>query len=182
MSEITTLAYQKANKPKIEDVIPEKLKNCSTMAALDFVVYLRENKLNPAWTLHNAWKVINKGKPICYIRLGCCFWRSKHSDDGRWEVTPYLNHIDEYENTIHDEGLQDLVWDNLCYCKSCGHRHTCDGSASKIILGRKIENLCCGNITTRFPVPVATPNDVEIDGIKKLIALEKKARAENSRK
>ncbi|MCL2546582.1 MAG: hypothetical protein FWE06_05230 [Oscillospiraceae bacterium] len=180
MSEITTLAYQKEHKPKIEEVIPAMLKNNSEKIALDFVAFLRESKINPTWTLHNAWKVMNKGKPICYIRLGCCFWRSKHSDDGRWEVTPYLNHMSEYENAVLDEGLQDLIWDNLCYCKSCGNN--CAGSVNKTILGKEIENICGGNIGYRFPVPITNPDDTEIDGIKRLLELEKKARAKGSPK
>ncbi|MCL2545863.1 MAG: hypothetical protein FWE06_01545 [Oscillospiraceae bacterium] len=35
MSEITTLAYQKEHKPKIEDVIPEMLKCNSEMIELE---------------------------------------------------------------------------------------------------------------------------------------------------
>ena len=182
MSEITTLAYQKIHKPKIEEIIPKKLKNRSATAALEFVAYLRENKLNPAWTLHNAWKIMNKGKPICYIRLGWGFWKNKPgAADGKWEVTPYLNNISDYDNSLCDEGLQDFILDNLCYCSS-GNCNNCEGSASKIIFGKKIENICKGITVNRFPMPVVNPNDTELDGIKKLIALERKARAENKHK
>jgi len=173
-NDITLLSVQKVIKPKIEDVIPEILKGTAKKTALDFIAYLRENKMNPAWTLHNAWKAMYKGKPICYIRLGWAFGKGEDNDNGKWEVTPYLNYINDYEYIIINEGLQNIIWDNLCFCKSCGNN--CAGSVERIILGKEIKNLCGGIIFNRFPVPVANPDDTDINNIKKLIELEKKAR------
>ena len=177
-NDITLLSVQKIVKPKIENVIPEILKNNAKKTALDFVAYLRENKMNPAWTLHNAWKVTNKGNVLCYIRLGWGFWRSRDSENGKWEVTPYLNHISEYENNITNEGLQNIVLNNLCFCKSCGNN--CSGSIDKTILG-EIKNLCDGITTNRFPLPVANPDEADIGNIKRLLELEKQARIEKSK-
>ena len=39
----------KNEKPKIEDVVCEVLSGDAQKNALDFIAFLRENKLNPAW-------------------------------------------------------------------------------------------------------------------------------------
>ena len=48
---------QKEINPKVEDVISDYLDGEMKRIALDFIAFLRTNKMNPAWTLTNLWKV-----------------------------------------------------------------------------------------------------------------------------
>ena len=185
MSDITTLAVQKATKPKIEDVIPCYVGVEALKTALDFIAYLRENKIKPVWTLHNAWKGTYKGKVIYYIRLPLYrghFRSPKRSSDAdwmrSWVFTPYLHNINRYEDQIMEEGLQDLVWDNLHYCKPCAHRK-CLPECDKVILGKELKNLCRGDLYGGCAVWFVSPDETTINGIKRLLELEKKARDEN---
>ena len=62
---------QKANKPKVEDIIPNWLDGDMKNNALDFVTWLRVNKMSPTWASANSWKVSYKSKGVCYIKLLC---------------------------------------------------------------------------------------------------------------
>ena len=46
---------QKKPKPEIENVIPEYLDGDMKKTALDFVAWLRANKMNPVWASANIW-------------------------------------------------------------------------------------------------------------------------------
>jgi len=177
-NDITLLSVQKIHKPNIEEVIPELLNGDMQKSALRFVAYLRENKMKPAWTLHNAWKAVYKGKPFYYIRLGWGFGKERVNNNinEKWEVTPYLNHITEYEETIINEGWQNIIWDNLRRCKACVYG--CSPGIDKIILGKELKGLCGGFLGGRFPVMVENPDEARINIIKKLLELEKNTRKE----
>lgn len=162
------LQKQKMSKPKIEDVIPDYLDGDMSKAALDFVAYLRANKMSPTWANANAWKASYKGKGICYVRLEKeGFWDRK----GLWVITPLIDHYDEIEDVIMHEGLQTIIWDNLYYCKQC-HPAPCN-IRDMTILGKEFKGLCGG----RPPVWFWDPDETTINCIKRMLELEKKARA-----
>jgi len=55
---------------KIEDVIPEILKDIVKDTALDFTVHLRKNKMSPGYAGYaKAWDAKCKDKTICKISL-----------------------------------------------------------------------------------------------------------------
>ena len=171
MSDITTLAVQKATKPKIEDVIPEILKDNVKETALGFVAHLRENKMSPGWAgYHNAWDAKCKGKTICKVRLGAEY-KETVNINGNWNVTLYLKNTKKYENTIFEENLQNYIWDNVDFCRSCG---TCAPEEKNVIfLGKEIKGVCrhCYN-QIRF----RNPNVSDMDKLKRLLELERQAR------
>ena len=172
MSDITTLEMQKKTKPKIEEVIPYYLEEDMKQTALNFIAWLRNNKMRPVWAIHNGWKVI-KGKQICYIRLGK-EWVN-NTKDARWEVTIFLHHLDEYENEIVNEGLQNLLWDKVWYCNICFHACNPAGMG-KVIIGKEFANLCKGMYGNSFPVSFANPDETVLKSISRLLELEQQAR------
>lgn len=177
-SNITRLEVQRKIKPMIEEVIPEYLDGDIKKTALDFILHLRENKMKPAWAIHNGWKSIYKGKPIYYIRLGK-EWVN-NSKNVKWVVTPYLNHIKTYEEAIINEGWQNLVWDNLHYCRSCNNG--CAPGASMTVLGKELTGLCYGTLYSgRFPVSFVDPGETMVYYIKRLLDIEKQAREDNAK-
>jgi len=180
------LQKQKTAKPKMEEVIPEYLDGEMRKTALDFAAFLRAEKTPPVWTLANAWKAAYKGKALCYIRMPRGPFDNQFDQKGMpagdrsrnfWVVTLYLEHLDEYEQTIANEGLRELVWGNLYHCNNC-HPGRCAPGVDRTILGRNINNLCCG----RPPVWLWNPGEAAIAGIKRLLELEKKARADDAKK
>ena len=173
------------NKPKIEDVIIEFFDGDMKESALSFATYLRENKMKPVWAVMNGWKAMYKGKVICYINLQArksrrhwCDkqWFDESEPIRSWAITHHLFNIVKYEETIINEGLQDIIWNNLCYCKHCFSEkwpgvRPCSPGISKIVLGKEF-TLCGG----RQPASFNDPDDKTIDCIKKLLESEQKAR------
>ena len=174
---------QAKDKPKIEDVIPEFLDGENRKTALEFVAYLRENKMNPRWATHNVWKPLLKGKPICRIRLPKYeghFRDPKHSDKtawmGSWCVMLQLRMLNKnkFEEFNNDEGMKNFIWNNLYNCTPhC--QGQCNPQNKIIIFGKELENRC-GSALDNGHLLIVNPDEIEMNYIKKLLELEIEAR------
>ena len=181
MSEILTLKTQKELKPKIDDVLPYFFENDELETALNFIAYLRANKLNPRWSgVHNTWSSSCKGKVICFIRLGAIWHAEKKVDKIKWEIAPNLINIDSYENKIIENNIQNYIWDGLAYCQSCvnsdGMMRGCSPGINKTVLKKDITSICGGFYNGRKPISFQNPDETVINHIKKLLEWEKHAR------
>ena len=170
---------QKAVKPLVEDAIREHLDGETQALALDLAAHMRENKMTlQATGIKNAWGANYKGKKICAVRLGPGWWNE--AKDAAWVVTPCLDHMDEYQGAVMEEGLQNFVWDNLFYCvhvlKGGCNSHNCAPGRDVEILGKEIKGICRG----RPPVWFHDPGKAAITAIKRLLELEQKAREEEA--
>ena len=166
-NDITLLSVQKILKPKIEDVIPTYLEGDVKKSALDFIAYMRANKMQPVWLSHNTWKANYKGKGICSVRLPksdfpCKYW-IVHPHISRWNKL--IGSYDLYEEQISSCDLQDIVWENVNICRSCAN---CGPGWDMSFLGREFTNVC-----HNIPVWYCDPNEAEIDFIKKILDLMK---------
>ena len=184
---VSLYQQQKAVKPLVEDIIPEILDGDMKKNALDFVTHIRENKIKPAWVLTNQWKANYKGRCICKIILKQDCWTSNDS----WIVAAWLENINEYEDIIINENLQDLVWDNVYYCvhKPAGSpsgakiQHAlkypcnlwnCAPGKNIMLCGKELTNICRNSNRQYFWFH--DPSQSDLDGIKRLLELEQKAR------
>ena len=85
---------------------------------------------------------------------------------------------------IIKEGLQNLIWDSMFYCvhsigsgffrKECNPNKGCAGGKNMMLLGKGFEGICIGRVRTH----ILNPDKAAVDGIKRLLDLEKKARDE----
>lgn len=143
------MSEQQKTKPKIEDVISDLLEGEMEKNALDFIAYLRENKMSiprasgnaETKRIDGAWKATYKGKGICRI------WLSKD----HWIACPYIDYTTDFETYIKNENLQDIIWDNLFKCRRCNPR-LCSSQANKIeetftgfnktYFGKEFDNIC----------------------------------------
>ena len=117
---------QQKIRPKIEDVIPEILSGKMRETALDFVAYVRKNKMAPGWAgITNTWNASYKGKVIYRIQLKNDGWVNDRHSKHLWVVNPHLNHLAAYEEIIISDGMQNIVWDNIGYCRKCNDK--CQG-------------------------------------------------------
>ena len=176
MSDITVLSVQREIKPKIEDVLPYYLNGAELESALNFIAYLRADRINPGWAgVHNAWKGAYKGKPVYYIRLGREWVRD--TKNVKWVVILYMNHIKEYEEKIFEEGWQNIIWDDLHRCRGCNNG--CAPGIDRTVLGREFTGLCNGIFYSgRFPVSFVNPAETDYDIIKKMLDIEKSSRTQ----
>ena len=60
---------QKVIKPNPEDVAREFLDGDSLKKLLEFLGFLKDNKLKLEWKSSNSWSVRYKYKSICYVNL-----------------------------------------------------------------------------------------------------------------
>jgi len=172
MPDITTLKVQRETKAKVEDVIPHFLDGAALESALDFIAFLRTQRMSPSWAgVHNAWRVNSKGKPLCYIRLGKEWIRD--TEGVKWVVVLYLDNMDEYANKIISEGWQNIVWDDLHYCRKPNCPYGCSSGMKKVILGKEISDLC---YTFVNKVNFVNPDVADLEIIVRLLEFEREAR------
>jgi hypothetical protein len=190
-----SIAYkvQKGNRPKIEDVIACCLDGDLRIAAIDFAVWMRENKmpfkLNTSTT--RSQRADYNGDRICHILVYDDEVDFNHvdrhypGDPQYWSVSPCLWHWEEYEEVIVSEEWHSIFWDNMRYCNNCGSKgrdagkipqQPCAGGVSKTFFGKDFTGLC-KNSTPAFTT-IRNPDDAAVKAIKRLIELEQKARDE----
>jgi len=158
-------------KPKIEDVMNENLDGDILKNALDFVAYLRENKLNPRWTAKNAWWVDYKGKHLFSIRVGpkepvtwgygleSRSWQIAHWDIGNW----FLNNPEKYKELTDCDTFKKFIWSSLHPCKRC---MCCAPGHNGTYFGKKFESVCGPR--------VFNPDAEALEHTKKLLECRKK--------
>ena len=172
---ISSLNYkeQKEIKPTIEEVIPECLSGDMKKTVLDFVMYLRANKMFLKWRSANSWKILHENKSVFSIGLatGKWVWAGRYSNF--WFVALSINNITEYEESIIDAGLQKFIWDNIKYCNSCSK---CAPGIEMTISGRELKNIC----RDLCLIAICDPDEETLNDIKKLLELEMKARIEKT--
>jgi len=174
------------DKPRLEELIPDYLTGNMEKTALDFILYMRANKMPPAYRPSYCFKCSYKSKVICTIGLPSP--QRNHYDNqfdqpwmpegirrkNYWVIFPELNHFSEYANLIFDEGFHDIIWNekNIYFCNKCNGR---DGSCStnKSIFGREFKNLCGARSAFFW---FFNPDETTIKCIKRLLELEQKAR------
>ena len=149
----------KNEKPKIEDVVCEVLSGDAQKNALDFISFLRENKLNPAWSAKNAWKVSSKTFSVCFIRLhGVAEYNNL--GPGEWSMLPFIGEYDA--DALPDED-KEIAWANKNNCESCGQ---C-ALRLNAIFGKKFRYSC------ECAIGFRNPDDKAVACAKKIVMLRK---------
>jgi len=159
---------QKADKPAIEDVIPECLDGEARKLALDIAAFLRANRMSPTWASWNSWKSSYKGKGISYIKL------LPDTNTYKWavDILPLDRH--KYEDWVCSEGLVDKFTEKPWYCHGCGRPagESCGGRRDFTVNGREIKGVCGHN----FMKFICDPGVETVDGIKRFLESEKAER------
>ena len=172
MSNLSLAEQQQKTKPKIEDVIVELLNGERQQNALDFVAYLREQKLNPRWKSTNSWGIKYKGKWI--ISIGISPGNSGSWRIGWWHLGfDFINVFSvEHENAEILDRCKEIVWSNIVYCTGCAN---CKPGTTKTIFGKDFNLLCYGIFDFK------DPDADTLECAKKLLECKKKVIAENSK-
>ncbi|MCL2707972.1 MAG: hypothetical protein FWF03_02525 [Defluviitaleaceae bacterium] len=187
------LDRQRIAKPMIEDEIPKHLDANEAAHALEFIAKLRAGRMAPGWAgFTNAWKALIRGRTICYIKLGAGSG-AFNVRDNKWIVAAFLENLAEYEDETTKSELRELLWDNVLYCaqkpadsfppeeqrryalKYPCNLWNCAPGKDVTVCGKKLTNICRNGNRQHFWFH--DPDEVALDGIMKLIELEKSARA-----
>jgi len=159
LRKLTTTQNQKPSekrKVEIEEVISNLYDGEMKENLLDFIVYLRRNKLNPARSSASTWKISLKACVVCYLRYD--------SDAKTITIHPIIG---EYEHDSLSDELKEIIWANTKKKKDCHGSCRCSYKL-KTIFGRTSDIYTCGNA-----IDFINPNTDEIECIKKLLELRK---------
>lgn len=178
-------------KQKIEDGINNYLNSDNLNRALEFIAFLKNNKINIQWTNINTWKAVKKGVVICYIKMGVdtiphsLMQRDlKHNNDlqkGSWVIYPHIDSIEDgglrvtaddksiekrngYEEIISDDKLFNMVLSKTRACLNCGNKKKCAPGINVKFWGRTLDNRC-----QFISTPFTNPNPEELTCVKHLI-------------
>jgi len=148
-------------KQIIEDVINDTLKGEAQKNALDFVAYLRENKMSPINTSNNGWKVSSKACVVCYIWID--------SDTGTLTLNPFIG---EYALDSLSDEFKEIVWANkrptcgeTCHV-IVGDGYNCSYKLNTIF-GKNFDDACARSIVFK------NPDSNEFECLKELIMMRK---------
>ena len=161
------MAEQKSPKPKIEDIAMEHFKNEKekSESILDFIKFLRDNKLSPRRESSGRYKVHYKNDYICYINF---FIRWANDASPTWSVDFNRKFVfaNSYDRYITDDELKKFIL-SIVTTPGCGggERHNCGGRHYKFSLfGENYDKLC-----TCWPFQVKSPEGDTLEIMKKLI-------------
>ena len=145
------------SKPKIEDVMHEVLEGDTLKNGINYVAWLRENKMSPQWSATNSWKIAYKAHNVCNINLSGSY---HNLETGSWRVRAFIG---EYENSLLEE-FKEIILKNIEYCTKC---NTCRGRRMTIF-DKELNNVC-GRLH------FINPDVKTLECIKLLISMRKNA-------
>lgn len=151
----------KSVKPEIEDTLANVLQGDALENALKLIAYLRENKINPAWSATNVWKISYRSFSVCFLRVyGAAEYHGLQA--GTWHVIPFIG---EYDASALPDEYKKIVWEKKRTCQNCG---LCSLQLAHIF-GKEYERACEKSIV------FTNPDADDVTCIKKLIDLRRNA-------
>lgn len=160
---VSKYEQQKKMKPLIEDIIDSYLKGQLRDDAIEFVNFLRANKMSPQWASTDSYALSYKSRRVCIIKI----------NDGEWSLWLSTQYNDDLNVCFsgEKEDTQKIVLNNIIYCQYCGK---CAPGLNITILGKQLQNACYCPV-----IRLQNPNQTELDCAKKLVILRKAAINEN---
>jgi len=171
-----------AQKPKFADAIEDFENGENYNGALEFIDFLRSNKISTQWTNSNTWKAVKKGVAVCYIKTDL-------ENGGLWVVMPHYHNnfigfpdkaadlvpgtlitvnpkSDLYEKIILNEKMMDMICSKISQCTDCGNKKKCAPGIKVNWWGKELNNRC-----KFINTPFINPYSDELECIKVLITI-----------
>jgi len=177
---------QNTTRPKADEYINGHLDGEMKKNALEFIAWLRANKMTIRWSSVDQWAANYKGKTICWITVYVERRETLILPSGNvpsWNIvldrTIYMNGY--RQNLIKEQGLQGVFWDNVGYCtrgesspNGCVIDEKCAGGRDLTVLGKEFKGTCFHRSVQRFHDPDKETREC----LKKLFELEIRIRDE----
>ena len=160
---VTFAQEQMKIKPKPEEMILELLDGEVKETALEFVAYLRANKLTPRYSSVNSWNVSYKGKMLCYIKI------IDRTEKSTWNIAFRLEEF----NREFSKRFKKAIQENLKPCTAC--LKACPKGVNLTAFKKEIKNVCRG-----WPIQFENPNANTLEHVKELMEYRKNLISTNS--
>jgi len=171
INQLLSPQVQKKERPSIEKVCELLIIDPTLNESLnDFLLFLAEHKIRPAWYHTNHYQCTYKGEKVVSIKLGCGY----NNIYNKVEIsirTTWHEHLALYDQLITDE-MREILTNNFDKCNCCGHadRKTCGNMISFEYYNAKHENICNGSyngsLTPTFRLDYASHLDEQFAHIK----------------
>ena len=151
-----------AQKPSPENIAENVADETVKQNILDFVGFLRGNKLSPQWSATNAakeyiWNVNIKGKNVFNIRI--------NEITGDWWVSIFGRSFDPYKQHITDAGLQKLLLGSIMK-RGCRKEQECGiRRKNEPFFGTILNGVCICHFSFR----IHKPDGTDLKNLKKLV-------------
>jgi len=141
---------EKAVKSKIEAVITDVLNGDALKHALDFVAYLRANKISLSRTYPDTWNAKYKGKVACTVIL----------QNKGLRISLRGDYSKGYEGILVNEKMKQSIIDHLSIkpCRACNQQ--CSDGISASLFGKEYHKICKHVYNTTY-FNIADANAVE---------------------
>lgn len=150
---------QKKTKPPIEELVGNSLAEPLKGDILNFVNFLRENKLSPQWASTNSYKASYKSRGVCIIKL----------TENSYQIWINTQYNEDFNSCFSeaDEHVKKFLLDSMVYCFGCG---SCKPGLSLDILGVPQINACYNPV-----IRMKNPDNEFLELAKRLVLLRKQA-------
>lgn len=160
--ELTPFEKQKASKPTIEAVVEQLLDGNFKKDFLQFLDWLKQEKIRFQWGSTNSFNANYRGKRVARISVG-----ENHA--GIIIHTAERDKFDGYLEGQSDE-IINIFMDSISrVCNDCGG---CSPGKSFYISGRHYERVCFGGLGSHG-LRYINPDDEQIETVKKLMNVRK---------
>lgn len=128
---MSTYQQQKQHHPPIEALIEEHLSGSRREQALQFVAFMRENRMSPQWGSSNSYNFSSKGRRVCILKL---------LGDG-WQLWLNTQYNEDFNRcfALESEETRKFLLGTLVYCYGCG---SCKPGINIDILGYPVKGGC----------------------------------------
>ena len=155
--------YAIAVKPKPESIAAGVTNEAAKKNILNFIEFIRRNKLSPQWSATNAakehiWNVGIKGKNIFNIRI--------NEITGNWWISIFGRAFDLYNKHITDAELQRFLLESV-RIKGCKNAPKCTTQRKNEPFFNTILNSVC---VCHFMLSINNPDGEHLENLKKLVS------------
>lgn len=148
-----------SDKPVIDELIEQNLTGIQKERAIEFVQFIRSNKLEPQWGAKNSYNVKFKAKRVCIIKI--------NKDELDIRLGAQYNEAFNECFKSDDEETIDYLLKGITYCSGCG---TCKPGITGTILNHAIQNACFNPV-----IQMINPDEKKLALAKRLVVLRKEA-------
>ena len=134
------MSDQKKVRQKIEDAIAELLIGENQKNALDFIVYLRTNKISLSQAYPDTWRASYKSKVACVIIL----------QNNGLNISLRGDYSNGYEKIFINESMKQTLLANLWVkpCRECNKM--CSDGINASIFGKEYTKICKHMLNTTY--------------------------------
>jgi len=134
---------------------------------MDFIAFVKENKMTLRRPSTYTWEVSYKKVSICTANL---YSVERYKPDGSWSIRPNNHLFDDLGKSVTDADLQALILNAMNYilCRGCSGGQ-CMGRETLTIFGKEFSGVCSGS-----PIMIISPEGEALEHAKELTLITKK--------